>query len=70
MIKILLVTFLLLYSGFSEADIFKCVDNNGAVTYSDQHCKNSAEDVIVLKKVFRKTRESREIQRYRQCACV
>ncbi|MGZ8910281.1 MAG: DUF1294 domain-containing protein [Methylococcaceae bacterium] len=45
-----LVTFLLLYSGFSEADIFKCVDNNGAVTYTDQRCKNSAENVIVLKK--------------------
>ena len=47
MMKILLLTFLLFYSGLSNANIFKCLDSRGKVSYSDQHCVKSSSSSIV-----------------------
>jgi uncharacterized membrane protein YsdA (DUF1294 family) len=45
--KILLMSFLLFYSCLSNANIFKCLDSRGKVSYSDQHCtKSSSSNVI------------------------
>ena len=41
------MTFLLFYSGLSNANIFKCLDSHGKVSYSDQQCAKSSSSSIV-----------------------
>lgn len=45
MLKYLLITSLLLMSSFSSAEIYRCVDAGGAVSFSDQEC--DAGDTLV-----------------------
>lgn len=46
--KIVLLVILLLLSGFNiaAAEIFKCVDQHGKVSYSDHHCGKTASSAV------------------------
>lgn len=47
MLKHIVIILLLQYIGYTQADIIKCVDSNGKVSYSDQACRNTAKQTVI-----------------------
>ena len=46
MMKILLITLLLLYSGIANTQVFKCIGRSGSISYSDTQCESGAGEII------------------------
>ena len=48
--KILLSILLLLYCGIANTQVFKCIDGNGSISYSDRKCESGAGEISNAKK--------------------